>query len=162
MTTTEALTQIFCDNFTAYFRSHAAHVNIVGRNFASDHKLLQKTYEDLQSQIDTLGELLRTLQEYMPCDIQEVLNTSNLDTDAIEGTADELLEAVMMDLEHLLEDYKELIIVARAEGLEEISNKAQDQAQDLEKRIWKALQLLQNGYQPMLIQSFHRRLCHLT
>ena len=86
MTTAEALTQIFKDNFVAYFRSHAAHANVVGRNFASDHKLLQKTYEDLQGQIDTLGELLRTLQEYMPYDIQEILDDANISTDAIEGS----------------------------------------------------------------------------
>jgi uncharacterized protein YndB with AHSA1/START domain len=55
---------------------------------------------------------------------------------AIEGSADTLLESVMMDLEHLLSDYKELIVVATDEGLEEISNYAQDQALDLEKSIW--------------------------
>ena len=92
MTTAEQLTQIFRDNFVSYFRSHAAHVNIVGRNFASDHKLLQKTYEDLQSQIDTLGELLRTLKEYMPCDIQEVLDLSHIPTGAIEGDSETLIE----------------------------------------------------------------------
>jgi DNA-binding ferritin-like protein len=42
----------------------------------------------------------------------------------------------MMDLEHLLEDYKALIVIADEEGLEEISNYGQDQALDLEKSIW--------------------------
>ena len=40
MTTVEQLTQVFNDNFMAYFRSHVAHVNTMGRNFASDHALL--------------------------------------------------------------------------------------------------------------------------
>jgi len=136
MTTAEALTQIFKDNFVAYFRSHAAHVNIVGRNFASDHKLLQKTYEDLQGQIDTLGELLRTLQEFMPCDIQEVLTESHLDTGAIMGTADELIEMGMEDLEHLAEEHRELITIATVEGQDQIANYAQDRVLALEKHIW--------------------------
>lgn len=136
MTTAEALTQIFKDNFVAYFRSHAAHVNIVGRNFASDHKLLQKTYEDLQGQIDTLGELLRTLQEFMPCDIQEVLTESHLDTGAIMGTADELIEQGMEDLEHLAEEHRELITIATVEGQDQIANYAQDRVLALEKHIW--------------------------
>jgi DNA-binding ferritin-like protein len=42
----------------------------------------------------------------------------------------------MMDLEHLLDDYKALISIADTEGLEEISNYGQDQALDLEKSIW--------------------------
>lgn len=136
MTTTEALTQIFKDNFVAYFRSHAAHVNITGRNFASDHKLLQKTYEDLQGQIDMLGELLRTLQDYMPCDIQEVLDDSNLDTGAIEGTADELIEAGMEDLEYLAKEHRELIEIATEEKQDQIANYAQDRVLALEKHIW--------------------------
>jgi DNA-binding ferritin-like protein len=72
----------------------------------------------------------------MPCDITEVVADSSIPTDAIEGNADTLLETVMMDLEHLLDDYKALIIIATEEGLEEISNYAQDQALDLEKSIW--------------------------
>jgi len=136
MTTAEQLILIFKNNFVAYFRSHAAHVNITGRNFRSDHKLLQGVYERRQAQIDAIGEILRTMQEYMPCDIQEVVAESTIPTDAIEGSADILLESVMMDLEHLLNDYKELIVIASDEGLEEISNYAQDQALDLEKSIW--------------------------
>jgi len=136
MTTAEALTQIFKDNFVAYFRSHAAHANVVGRNFASDHKLLQKTYEDLQGQIDTLGELLRTLQEFMPCDIQEVLDDSNLDTGPIEGTADELIEAGMEDLEYLVKEHRELITIATEEKQDQIANYAQDRVLALEKHIW--------------------------
>lgn len=136
MNTTEALTQIFKDNFVAYFRSHAAHVNVVGRNFASDHKLLQKTYEDLQSQIDTLGELLRTLKDYMPCDISEIIADSNLSTDAIEGTADELIEAGLEDLEYLATEHRELITIATEEGEDQIANYAQDRVLALEKHVW--------------------------
>jgi len=136
MTTAEALTQIFNDNFVAYFRSHAAHANVTGRNFASDHKLLQKTYEDLQAQIDTLGELLRTLQEFMPNDIQAILDDSNLDTGVIEGTADELIEAGMSDLEYLVTEHRELIVIATEEEQDQIANYAQDRVLALEKHIW--------------------------
>jgi len=136
MTTAEQLTQIFYNNFVAYFRAHAAHVNVTGRNFRSDHKLLQGVYERRQAEIDRIGEILRTLQEYMPCDIQDVIALSTIPTDAIEGSADELLEMVMMDLEHLLADFKELIRIADSEDLEEVSNYGQDQALDIEKSIW--------------------------
>ena len=136
MTTAEQLTLVFNNNFVAYFRSHAAHANVTGRNFRSDHKLLQGVYERRQAQIDTIGEILRTMQEYMPCNIMDVITDATIPTDSIEGSADELLEAVMMDLEHLLEDYKALIVIATDEDLEEVSNYAQDQALDLEKSIW--------------------------
>lgn len=136
MNTAEQLTQIFRDNFVTYFRSHVAHVNITGRNFRSDHKLLQGIYERRQEQIDRIGEILRTRDEYMPCDLQEVLDLSHIDTGELSGDADHLLSMVQEDLEHLLDEYRELIEIASDEGLEEISNYAQDQALDIEKSIW--------------------------
>jgi DNA-binding ferritin-like protein len=136
MTTAEQLTLVFNNNFVAYFRSHAAHVNVTGRTFRSDHKMLGGVYERRQAEIDKIGEILRTMQEVMPFNLQQVIEDATIPTDAIEGTADELLEAVMMDLEHLLKDFKELIVIASDEELEEISNYAQDQALDLEKSIW--------------------------
>lgn len=136
MNTAEQLVQIFRDNFVTYFRSHVAHVNITGRNFRSDHKLLEGIYTRRQDQIDRIGEILRTMDEYMPCDLQEVLDLSHIDTGELSGDADHLLTMVQADLEHLKDEYLDLIRVADEEGLEEISNYAQDQALDLEKSLW--------------------------
>jgi len=136
MNTTEQLTQVFYDNFVAYYRSHAAHANITGRNFRSDHKLLQGVYERRQAQIDVLGELLRTLQAFMPTDLTEIINRSELSTSPIEGSADELLEMVLDDLLQLCDCYKELNEIAEEDEHDEISNYAQEQILDLNKSIW--------------------------
>jgi hypothetical protein len=98
--------------------------------------MLGGVYERRQAEIDKIGEILRTMQELMPTSLVDILNDATIPTDPIEGSADELLESVMMDLEHLLGDFKDLIVIASEEGLEEISNYAQDQALDLEKSIW--------------------------
>jgi ferritin-like protein len=66
------LEETFSANFVSYYRSHVAHVNIVGRNFASDHKLLQKVYEYFQGNIDILAEKLRTIRATMPMDLNTV------------------------------------------------------------------------------------------
>jgi DNA-binding ferritin-like protein len=54
----------------------------------------------------------------------------------LSGDADHLLTMVQEDLEHLLEEYRELITIATDEDLEEIGNYAQDQALDIEKSLW--------------------------
>lgn len=136
MNTAEQLTQIFKDNFVTYFRSHVAHVNVTGRTFRSDHKMLGGIYERRQAEIDKIGEILRTMGEYMPCDLNEVIADSHIDTGELSGDADHLLSMVQEDLEHLLDEFKELIVIASDEGLEEISNYAQDQALDIEKSLW--------------------------
>ena len=136
MNTLEQLTQTFNDNFVAYYRSHVAHVNILGRNFYSDHKLLQKIYEDLQDQIDKLAELIRTLDGFMPEEIQDVLNRSNIPTTMIFGDSDTLLTEVKNDLESLKGEYETLMATAESEGHEEIANYAQDRILALAKFVW--------------------------
>lgn len=136
MTTTEQLTQTFCDNFAAYTRSHIAHLNITGRNFYSDHKLLNKIYDDLQDEIDTLGELIRSCGAFAPTSIIEVIQKSEVSVDDIEGAADSLLADVRTDLTTLKDSYSDLLSVSEEEGLEEIANHAQDRLLALEKFIW--------------------------
>jgi DNA-binding ferritin-like protein len=136
MTTADQLNQVFCDNFVAYFRSHTAHINITGRTFRSDHKLLQGVYERRQAEIDILGELLRTLGEFMPISIAEILMCSEIADEDMAGDADKLLALVRDDLEQLKECYEELMNTADEEGHREIANYAQDQILDLAKSIW--------------------------
>ena len=136
MTTQEALLYVFYNNFTAYYRSHVAHVNVIGRNFASDHKLLQKVYEDLQDQIDMIAELLRTIGEFMPSEIQYVLNESTVPTTAFEGDSIDLINGVRDDLETLKGFYEELMHTAEAEGYQEIANYCQDRILALNKHVW--------------------------
>jgi len=136
MTTVEQLTEVFNDNFMAYFRSHVAHVNITGRNFASDHELLGGIYEELQGQIDTIAELLRSLKAFMPDNLMDIMDGSSVSTYSIFGSADELIAEVRTDLEQLKGCYEELMHVATDEGHEEIANYAQDRILALAKHIW--------------------------
>lgn len=136
MTTVEQLEQVFCDNFVAYFRSHVAHVNIMGRNFTSDHQLLGGIYEELQDQIDTIAELLRSLQAFMPDNIPGVVSHSEIAADAIGGSSEDMLADVRSDLDQLKMCYEELIRVATDEGHDEIANYAQDRVLSLAKHIW--------------------------
>jgi len=136
MTTAEQLRQVFVDNFVAYFRSHVAHVNVEGRNFYSDHKLLGKVYEDLQGQIDIIAELLRSINEYMPDNIVDMLHESEITLDTVAGDSDELLEQILGDLEVLKGCYEELMTVAEEEGHKEIANYTQDRVLQLAKFEW--------------------------
>ena len=136
MTTTEQLTEIFNDNFVAYFRSHIAHLNIVGRNFQSDHALLNGIYDDLQAQIDVIGELIRSCDEFAPKSLEEVMSGSMILPIEMSGDADEMLTEVLGDLTALKGCYQTLIEVAEEEDYDEIANYAQDRVLVLSKFIW--------------------------
>ena len=136
MTLEQELIETFCDNFVAYYRSHSCHLNITGRNFYSDHKLLNKIYDDLQDEIDTLGEIIRTIDVKVPETIREILDTADLQEETTIGFADELLQITMDALVHLIESYREIEELADGPEYEHISNHAQDRVLSLEKFVW--------------------------
>lgn len=130
------LEEVFSANFVAYYRTHVAHVNIMGRNFASDHKLLQKVYEDLQDNIDKLAELLRTIGAKMPNDLATVLSISPFLDEPVEGDSEELLASVLDDQDRLMDLYKELDVAANEAGDIDISNFAQGRVGDHARFRW--------------------------
>jgi len=136
MTTQAQLSKVFNDNFMAYWRSHVAHVNIMGRNFHSDHELLGGIYEELQGQIDIIAELLRSMGEFMPITLGDVIAISEILDTPVEGDSETLLGIVETDLMTLKGCYEELIKVANEEGYDEIANYAQDRVLSIAKHLW--------------------------
>jgi starvation-inducible DNA-binding protein len=130
------LAEVFASNFVAYYRSHVAHVNITGRNFYSDHKLLKKVYENLQDQIDTIAEFLRSVESFMPESLADVLDLTAIPDDMVMGDSDSLLRLVCEDLQTLVALYRELETEAEDAGQDQIANFAQDQETVLTKQIW--------------------------
>jgi starvation-inducible DNA-binding protein len=120
------LTEIFCDNFVAYYRAHSCHLNITGRNFTSDHKLLQKIYEDAQDNIDTIGEFIRTIGEKAPETILDILDGSELGEATADNDADAMLTIVLEAQEYMMEDYRELFDIATLATDQDIANYAAD------------------------------------
>lgn len=136
MTTQAQLLQVFNDNFMVYWRSHVAHVNIMGRNFHSDHELLGGIYEELQGQVDIIAELLRSMGEFMPITLGDVIAVSEILDTPVEGDSETLLGIVETDLMLLKGCYEELIKVANEEGYDEIANYAQDRVLAIAKHLW--------------------------
>jgi DNA-binding ferritin-like protein len=139
MNVEKALTQVFCSNYVAYQKSHAAHVNIVSRQFGSDHQVLKKVYEGLQEDIDTIGELLRTIDSYFPLTLTEIANTSKVFDDLRPDYDDGLdyIQQVYDDLDILIEVYLELEDETQNNrGLNHLANFAQDQIRIMKKHQW--------------------------
>ena len=137
MTTQAQLSKVFNDNFMVYWRSHVAHVNIMGRNFHSDHELLGGIYEELQGQVDIIAELLRSMGEFMPITLGDVIAVSEILDTPVEGDSETLLGIVETDLMLLKGCYEELIKVANEEGYDEIANYAQDRVLAIAKHLWQ-------------------------
>jgi starvation-inducible DNA-binding protein len=139
MSVTTKLLDVYCDNFVAYYTFHAMHINVTGRNFESDHKLLGKIYEDAQSQIDTIGEMLRTIKLRVPTTFSEILETASISEENTEFlSADQMLELALDLTEKLISCYREVISECDDDTeCAHISNFAQDRVLAHEKFAWK-------------------------
>jgi DNA-binding ferritin-like protein len=130
------LEDTFSGNFVSYYRSHVAHVNIQGRNFYADHKLLQKVYEYFQANIDVLAEKLRTVRAMMPADLTTVTTMSAIADAPATGDSEELLEQVHESLVAMIDQYVMLYEAAEEVNYIDISNFAQDQIAVLARFRW--------------------------
>ena len=130
------LENTFAANFVAYYRAHVAHINIKGRTFYQDHKLLQKIYTYLQDNIDTLGEKIRSTRAYVPDSLSTVVGISSIIDMPVTGDAIALLEMIDEALEALIDQYHELNTAAEEVNYVDISNYAQDQIGQAAKWRW--------------------------
>ena len=130
------LEETFAANFVSYYRSHVAHVNVMGKDFYQYHKLLQKIYEYFQDNIDTIAEKLRTIRATMPQDLSTVIGLSPINDMPVDGDAEELLREVLSSLESMIDQYHELNDAAEAINYIDISNFAQDQIGQIAKLRW--------------------------
>lgn len=129
------LLEVFADNFVSYWSDHSNHINITGRNFYSDHKLLQKIYEDAQDQIDTLGEFIRTIESKVPATITDILELSTIG-EAVAEDADDRLRIVLENQEYMMERYKELFDIATVMTDQDIANYAADRIRTHARFKW--------------------------
>jgi DNA-binding ferritin-like protein len=141
---TKVLEETFATNFVVYYKAHAAHVNIKGRNFYQDHKLLKKIYEFSQDNIDTLGEKLRTCGALMPDTLMMVCSTSRVIDFGVEGTSEDMLNTVLTDIYTLIDVYHELRKAADDVDYTDISNMSDDAIGKLAKFKWQLEATLSN------------------
>lgn len=130
------LIETYCDNFVAYYTAHACHFNVTGRNFKSDHALFGEIYEDLEDEIDVLGEIVRTLQEMVPDSLATIVSTASI-AEGYTYDADSMLELVKTVLEELVGSYKRVEEECDTDEYEHIANHAQERVLALEKYIWQ-------------------------
>ena len=132
------LEQVFATNFVAYYKAHAAHMNIRGRNFYQDHKLLKHIYRYLQNHVDILGEEIQACGVgRIPETLSMVVNTSSVMDNMPSMDADALLHDVLDDLYALIEVYHAMYDAGEEMKYPDVSNMAADHIQHIATFCWK-------------------------
>ena len=134
----DVLERVYATNFVAYQRAHASHMNIRGRNFMSDHKLLKKIYQYLENNIDVLGEEIQACGVgHVPETIQGILDTSVIEDTSVDKDADSLLMDTLDNLYALIEVYHEMDEAGKETNYPDVCNMAADHIQNIAIFCWK-------------------------
>jgi len=136
MSIEDSTKRLWANNFILYTKSHGFHVNVQGMGFYSNHKLFQKVYEELQEEIDTLAEGLKTLGEIVPFSLARIIALADIKDETVAPNAEEMVKILYADLDTLItcaNEVFELTGDAKAYGLQNI---VADYLQTVHKLCW--------------------------
>lgn len=132
----DTLKTTLADTFVLYFKAHSFHWNVEGSDFAQYHDFIGNFYEDVYGSVDSIAELIRTLDAYAPTSLARLQAMTQMEEEENIPSAREMLVKLRQDndkyLAQLIKAYNE------AETASEfgVSNHLQDRIQAHEKHAW--------------------------
>jgi starvation-inducible DNA-binding protein len=132
----DTLKTTLADTFVLYFKAHSYHWNIEGSDFAQYHDFIGDFYADVFASVDSIAELIRTLDAYAPTSLARLQALTQMEEEENILSAKEMLVRLRQDndkyLAQLVKTYNE------AETASEfgVSNHIQDRIQAHEKHAW--------------------------
>lgn len=128
---------VLADTFSVYFKTHASHWNVTGRNFYSIHKFFQKQYEELWASVDRIAETIRTLGSPVPGNYTTYSNLSNIQTEETCSSATDTINMLIRDHQTAIDDI--YLAFAEAEKINDqaVMNVLADRLEQHRIHIWK-------------------------
>jgi len=77
-----ALKVVLGNTFVMYFKAHAYHWNIEGKNFSEYHGFFGDLYEELHGAIDPIAEQIRAAGDYAPFSMENLYRMKTIEEDA--------------------------------------------------------------------------------
>tara|TARA_R110000868_G_scaffold50628_5_gene161551 strand:- start:2276 stop:2704 length:429 start_codon:yes stop_codon:yes gene_type:complete len=130
------------DVFTFYLKAHFYHWNIEGINFPQYHDFLQNLYTDVFGSVDTIAELVRTLDSYAPGTLSMYKSLTSIEE------SDDVPDARTMILNLFQENMKVRASLMQAYDTADktgeigVANFLQDRIQAHEKHSWMMRSIL--------------------
>jgi starvation-inducible DNA-binding protein len=132
----EALGGVLADTFVLYFRAHAFHWNVEGRDFLEFHEFFGEQYEDLWKVTDDLAERIRALDVYAPVNLAAILKTASLKEEKSLPDARGMLTSLLQGHESLIDSLHACVEIAQKGGDEGTADLCIGRIQEHEKTAW--------------------------
>lgn len=124
------------DAFVLYLKAHFYHWNIEGPNFPQYHEFLSDFYQDVFASVDSIAELIRTLDVYAPGTLSRLQSLTNIEESEVIPDAMTMVKNILAQNNVMLETLKKGYDMAEEEKQFGISNFLQDRIQAHEKHGW--------------------------
>jgi|LauGreDrversion4_2_1035121.scaffolds.fasta_scaffold378588_2 starvation-inducible DNA-binding protein len=132
----DELKQVQATAFAFARKTHYFHWNVEGPDFIQYHDFLGELYAEVDTSVDVIAELIRTLNVYAPGAWRMLNELSLIKDDQTIPSALEMMIRVKDDNETLLNALRVCYQTAEQAGQLGISNYLQDRIQTHEKHAW--------------------------
>lgn len=124
------------DTFTFYLKAQNYHWNVEGINFPQYHSFLGELYQEVYGSVDTLAELIRTLDSYTPGSLARFKELTTIEEDDIVPDTMTMLRILEADNTKVRLSLTKAYQAADGTGELGIANFLQDRIQAHEKHNW--------------------------
>ena len=138
----DELKKVHADAFTFYLKAHYYHWNVEGPNFPQYHDFLQNLYQEVFASVDTLAELIRTLDSYAPGTLTRLKELTTIEETDDVPDAKTMMTRLLQENNILRASLLTAYKTADTTGEVGISNFLQDRIQAHEKHSWMLRSIL--------------------
>jgi len=132
----DELKKVHADAFTFYLKAHFYHWNVEGPNFPQYHDFLQNLYQEVFTSVDTLAELIRTLDSYAPGTLTRFKELTSIEETDDVPDAKTMMTRLLQENNILRASLLTAYTTADTTGEVGIANFLQDRIQAHEKHSW--------------------------
>lgn len=130
------LNKVLADSFVLYFKTHSFHWNVTGPNFKSLHTFFEEMYTEQWNAIDEIAERLRSLGEWAPETLKNILSTASIKEAGQMPDAEGMVEILAADNRALVETMKSALKKASDAGDEVTAGLLVERIAIHEKNAW--------------------------
>ena len=138
----EALKTVQATNFALYLKAHNYHWNVEGSDFPMYHSFFSSFYEEVHGAVDTIAELIRTLDEYAPGSLIEFSKRSNITDELGHPGVQQMVGNLFAGNQTLITDLVAAYKLAEKFSEFGISNALQDRIEAHKKHAWMLRSML--------------------
>ena len=141
----DALKQFLATTYAYTIKAQFFHWSVEGPDFGQLHKFFQKIYEDAYGAIDSIGEYIRTEDEYAPGSFERFLELSVITGQTKVPRARLMLEELLADTQTMKDLSKNLFDAATQAGREDIADFAANRQGAHGKYAWQIKSFLKEA-----------------